>query len=74
MDLDFAVLVCLVDNCTLQCEHGSFQSDTCTCACQKYWTGDYCGMLVLYGGGGGGIIYIFQCSIRFRLVDLVIII
>ena len=48
MDLDFEFAVCLVDNCTLQCEHGSLQNDTCKCTCQKHWAGDKCGMWVLF--------------------------
>ena len=48
MDLNFVFVVCLVDHCALQCEHGSLQNDTCTCTCQKHWTGDKCGMLVLF--------------------------
>ena len=33
---------CTKYNCTLQCEHGSLQNDTCTCACPNHWTGDKC--------------------------------
>ena len=48
MDLNFVCVVSLVDNCTLQCEHGSLQKDTCSCTGKKNWTGYKCGMLLLY--------------------------